>query len=245
MQTEAPTLRVHDLFAGYQQGIDILRGLTLATAPAGVTVVLGPNGAGKSTLLKTIFGLVDSHTGSVTFDGRDVTNLPPATLKRMGVSYVPQGTNMFPQMTIEENLRMGGWTLRHDKARLKRQIEQVYELFPMLSERRRVKATQLSGGQARQLSLAKEVLTSPKILLVDEPTAGLAPNLTQQVYEFLLRARKMFNASILLVDQNVSESVAIADQVFLIDRGRVHASGPREDFTDEKVAAMMRELLVG
>src|SRR5262249_22319074 len=153
--------------------IDILQGLSLVVEPGSLTLVIGPNGAGKSTLLKTVFGFLKSHRGAIRFGGSAIETLAPYQIKALGISYVPQEINTFPLLTVEENLRMGGWTIGRDPARLKAQLAKIYETFPALAERRRAPAGGLSGGQARMLSVAREMMTEPALLLVDEPTAGL------------------------------------------------------------------------
>ena len=238
-------LSVDDIHAGYSPGVDILQGLSLAVQPASLTLVIGPNGAGKSTLLKTIFGFLKTHHGAVTFKGGTVTGLTPPQIKARGISYVPQEINTFPHLTVEENLRVGGWTFRRDTARLKRQIAGIYETFPALAARRAANAGDLSGGQGRMLSVAREMMSEPALLLVDEPTAGLAPNLVDQVYDLLDAARKKLRASILLVDQNVTDAVARADYVYLLNLGRAKAEGPAAEFTPARVKTLIEECLRG
>ncbi|HYC14352.1 MAG TPA: ATP-binding cassette domain-containing protein, partial [Stellaceae bacterium] len=166
-------LAVEQIRAAYQSGIDILQDLSLTVPEQSLTLVIGPNGAGKSTLLRAIFGFLKPHAGAIRFRGEAIEALEPSEIKSRGISYVPQEINTFPYLTVEENLRMGGWTFRRDKARLKHQVERVYEIFPALASRRRVRAGELSGGQGRMLSVAREIMTEPVLMLVDEPTAGL------------------------------------------------------------------------
>ncbi|HWN91728.1 MAG TPA: ATP-binding cassette domain-containing protein, partial [Verrucomicrobiae bacterium] len=168
-------LAVEQLAAGYVEGIDILADITLRVEPGTITGVIGPNGAGKSTLLKTIFGFLHPKRGRISLDGRDISAMAPHEIKRLGISYVPQGANIFPQLTVEENLFLGAWVIRSDKARVADRLERAYAAFPRLRERRQRRATALSGGEAKMLSLAKELVTEPTLLLVDEPSAGLAP----------------------------------------------------------------------
>jgi ABC-type branched-subunit amino acid transport system ATPase component len=241
----APVLAVDAVHAGYVSGVDILQGLTLAVSAGSLTLVIGPNGAGKSTLLKTAFGFLKAHAGSIAFKGERIEALDPSRIKARGISYVPQEINTFPLLTVEENLRMGGWILRRDPARLKRQVERIYETFPVLAERRRAPAGHLSGGQGRMLSVAREMMTEPALMLVDEPTAGLAPNLVEQVYEHLQTARRALGASILLVDQNVEDAVAQADYVYMVNLGRIKAEGPAAEFTRERVRTLIQECLLG
>lgn len=231
--------------AGYQSGVDILQGLSFVVPAHSLTLVIGPNGAGKSTTLKTIFGFLKANAGAIRLHDRDLVGLRPFEVKALGVSYVPQEINTFPLMTVEENLRMGGWIFRRDKPRLRRQLDRIYEVFPVLAERRKAAAGDLSGGQGRMLSVAREMMTEPVLMLVDEPTAGLAPNLVTQIYELLHTARRTLQATILLVDQNIEDAVAEADHVYMVNLGRLKAEGPAADFTPERVRALIQECLLG
>jgi ABC-type branched-subunit amino acid transport system ATPase component len=241
----AALLAVDDIHAAYQSGVDILQGMSLEVPVGGFVLVIGPNGAGKSTLLKTVFGLLAPHRGGISFDGRAIGGLAPHEVKRLGVSYVPQELNTFPHLTVEENLRIGGWTIRNDHARLKTRIARVYEIFPVLAERRRDKAGSLSGGQGRMLSVAREMITEPRLMLVDEPTVGLAPNLAEQVYELLQTARKAIPTTVLLVDQNVSDALRHAEEVVMMNLGKVKAAGPVAEFGEARVRELIQECLLG
>ncbi len=241
----APLLVVDDIHAAYQPGVDILQGMSLSVAPGGFMLVIGPNGAGKSTLLKSVFGLLGPHRGQITLGGQSIGGLAPHEIKRLGVSYVPQELNTFPHLTIEENLNVGGWTLRKDKARLRQRFERVYETFPALAGKRRDKAGSLSGGQGRMLSVAREMITEPRLMLVDEPTVGLAPNLAEQVYELLQVARKATSAAILLVDQNVADALRHTEDVVMMNLGKVKAAGPVSEFGEARVHALVQECLLG
>jgi ABC-type branched-subunit amino acid transport system ATPase component len=243
--SEEALLAVEDVHAAYQSGIDILQGLSLGVRPKSLTLVIGPNGAGKSTLLRAIFGFLKPHQGSIRFRGEPISALDPFEVKARGIGYVPQEINTFPHLTVEENLRMGGWIFRRDKARLQRQMARVYEIFPPLAERRRARASDLSGGQGRMLSVAREMMTEPALLLVDEPTAGLAPNLVDQVYALLMTARESIGSTILLVDQNIEQAVAHADHVYMVNLGRIKAEGPAREFPPERIAALIQECLLG
>src|SRR5213593_325348 len=161
-------LELEGVVAGYVEGIDILNGLTLGVERGTVTGIIGPNGAGKSTLLKTIFGFLHPRSGQIVFDGHDVGSVPPHALKRLGIGYVPQGANVFPQLTVQENLQIGTWVFRHDRARVAGMLDRAYTAFPRLKEKRRLRATVLSGGEAKMLSVAKELVTEPSLLLVDQ-----------------------------------------------------------------------------
>jgi len=237
-------LDIADLHVGYVSGVDVLQGISLTVEAGSVTVVIGPNGAGKSTLLRTLFGLLKPHRGNVRFAGQEIGGREPAAIKALGISYVPQEINVFPLLTVEENLRMGGWILRRDRAAFARALERVFDTFPLLAQRRHEPAGALSGGQGRMLSVAREMMTAPTLMLVDEPTAGLAPALVAQVYELLQQARQS-GSTILLVDQNVEDALHHADDVYLIDLGRVRAQGPVREFPLERVSALIKECLLG
>ncbi|HLJ58271.1 MAG TPA: ATP-binding cassette domain-containing protein [bacterium] len=236
-------LWVDQVVAGYHEGIDILDGLTLRAGAGRITAVIGPNGAGKSTLLRVVFGLLQPRSGRVLVGAREIQRLQPDERKRLGIGYVPQGTSTFPQMTVDETLRVGGWTIRHDRTRLREGIARVYDLFPALAGLRRARAAVLSGGQLRMLSIAKELVAMPSLLLVDEPTVGLAPRIAEDVYGLLHRSRAL-GITMLLVDQNITEAVALADDVYLVTMGRVQRAGPREAFAAD-LRGIVQEALIG
>ncbi|HLG45710.1 MAG TPA: ABC transporter ATP-binding protein [Reyranella sp.] len=237
-------LSVDDVFAAYQPGVDILQGMSLTVPKGGLVLVIGPNGAGKSTLLKTVFGMLEAR-GGIALEGKSIANLASHEIKRLGVSYVPQELNTFPHLTVEENLKVGGWTLRKQPALLKERIARIHEIFPVLAERRHAKAGSLSGGQGRMLSVAREMITEPRLMLVDEPTVGLAPNLAEQVYELLQTARRAISTTILLVDQNVSDALRHAEDVVMMNLGKVKAAGPVAEFGEARVRALIQECLLG
>jgi ABC-type branched-subunit amino acid transport system ATPase component len=238
-------LTVQDVHAGYLPGVDILRGLSLAARPNEITLVIGPNGAGKSTLLRTVFAFLAPNQGAIAFRGEPTEGMRASDLKAAGISYVTQDINSFPNLTVEENLRMGAWVFRRDKDRLRRQLERAYATFPALAEKRRARAGELSGGQGRMLSVAREMMTEPQLLLVDEPTAGLAPNLVEQVYDILIATRKASGIAILLVEQNVEQALPLADYLYLLNLGRVKAEGPGRDFDNARVRVLIQECLLG
>ena len=238
-------LTVSDVHAGYLPGVDILRGLSLAARPNEITLVIGPNGAGKSTLLRTVFAFLAPNQGAITFQGEPTAGMRASDLKTAGISYVTQDINSFPNLTVEENLRMGAWVFRRDARRLQRQLERAYATFPALAEKRRARAGELSGGQGRMLSVAREMMTEPRLLLVDEPTAGLAPNLVEQVYDILIATKKTSDIAILLVEQNVEQALPLADYLYLLNLGRVKAEGPGRDFDNSRVRVLIQECLLG
>jgi ABC-type branched-subunit amino acid transport system ATPase component len=236
-------LELDTVVAGYVEGIDILNGLSLGVERGTVTGIIGPNGAGKSTLLKTIFGFLHPRSGRIVFDGHPVGQLPPHALKRLGIGYVPQGANVFPQLTVQENLQLGAWAFRRDRARVAGMLERAYAAFPRLAEKRGLRATVLSGGEAKMLSVAKELVTEPSLLLVDEPSAGLAPRIAEQVYE-RLREVQAAGVTILLVDQNITKAVEVSDYLYMLEIGRVRREGPRQAFSDQ-LRDLIRDALLG
>lgn len=239
-------LQVKDVIAGYQPGIDILDRVDLVVEPGSVSILIGPNGAGKSTLLKTIYGFLKPRTGGIHFgDNGDISQKLPHQIKHLGISYIPQEFNVFPQLTVEENLRMGAWIFRNDRAAVRRQLEYTYEIFPALRTFRKVRANTLSGGQLRMLSIAKEVMTSPKLMLVDEPSAGLAPKIAAEAYEFLIHTQQALDAAVLLVDHNMETAISLADYVYILNMGRIREHGPKAEFDVARVRAIIQECLLG
>ncbi len=236
-----PLLDVTNLTVGYRPGIDILRDVQLAVDPGSVTAVIGSNGAGKSTLLKALFGVVAPRTGSVTLDGADITNVTSDARKALGIAYLPQHHSTFPHLSIEQNLRLGAWLLRRDQRTVRRRLDHVYELFPVLRERRGEHATTLSGGQLRQLAVAKEIIVPARLLLVDEPSVGMAPNIAAALYDLLQRLADD-GLTVLLVDQSVAEAIDLATTVHLMTSGRIVRSGPGDWFRahlDQVVSEML------
>ena|SRR5919197_1785015 len=236
-------LELDGVVAGYVEGIDILDGVSLRVEAGSITGLIGPNGAGKSTLLKAVFGFLHPRRGWISFQGRPIQDLAPHAIKRLGMSYVAQGTNIFSQLTVLENLQLGAWVFRRQRARLAGMLEGAFTAFPRLEAKRRMRATGLSGGEAKMLSVAKELVTEPQLLLVDEPSAGLAPRITEQVYARLREARAR-GVTILLVDQNIGKAVEICDYLYLLEMGRVRREGRREAFADQ-IRNLIRDSLLG
>jgi ABC-type branched-subunit amino acid transport system ATPase component len=236
-------LELDGVVAGYVTEIDILNGLHLGVEAGSITGVIGPNGAGKSTLLKTIFGFLHPRHGRIAFDGREIHAAAPHVVKRLGIGYVPQGTNIFPQLTVHENLQLGAWVFRHEQRRVEGMLDRAYAAFPRLAQKRGLRATALSGGEAKMLSIAKEMVTDPRLLLVDEPSAGLSPKLSEQVYAHLVAARGQ-GVTILLVDQNVAKAVEVSGYLYMLEMGRVRREGPRRDFADQ-LRDIIRDALLG
>ena len=236
-------LELRSVVGGYVEGINILNGVELTVEAGSLTGIIGPNGAGKSTLLKTVFGFLHPRGGRIAFDGRDISADVPHVIKRLGIGYVPQGTNTFPQLTVHENLQLGAWVFRRDAARVTQMLERAYAAFPRLGEKRSLRATGLSGGEAKMLSIAKEMVTDPRLLLIDEPSAGLSPKITEQVYSQLLAARAR-GLTILLVDQNIAKAVEISDYLYMLEMGTVRRAGPRQAFADQ-LRELIRDALLG
>jgi branched-chain amino acid transport system ATP-binding protein len=228
-------LEINDLYVGYYKDLNILQGVSLRARQAQITAVLGPNGVGKSTLLKSIFGFIKPQRGEVRFAGQDIVGTPAHHLVRLGISYISQHQSVFPHMTVEENLELGAWSFRRDMARIRQKIEANYERFPILRERRRSPAGELSGGMQRMVELGRVLMTDPKLILVDEPTAGLAIMLAREVYDLLIQLKEE-GITILLVDQNIRQAIKIANYVYVLELGRNRHEGPREEFEDLKKA---------
>ncbi|MFQ5614924.1 MAG: ABC transporter ATP-binding protein [Anaerolineales bacterium] len=225
-------LEVRDLYVGYYKDLNILQGVNL-TAPTGkITAILGANGVGKSTLLKAIYGFLKPNTGEIYMDGKRVDGRPTHKLIDVGISYIPQHTGIFRWMTVEENIQLGGWTFRRDKERLRKKVEENYERFPILREKRKQPAGELSGGQQRMVEISRTLMTDPRLILVDEPTAGLAKLLSADVYQMLIDLRDRDGLTIILVDQEIRQALKIADYVYVLDLGRNKYDGPVEEFTD-------------
>jgi branched-chain amino acid transport system ATP-binding protein len=231
-------LEVNDLYVGYYKDLNILQGVSLKARTAEITAVLGANGVGKSTLLKAIYGFVKPQSGHVLVDNEDVTRLASHELVDYGVSYIPQRQSVFPFMTVEENMELGAWSFRQDKAKVKARLEANYERFPILRDRRRSLAGELSGGMQRMVELGRVLMTEPKLILVDEPTAGLAVMLSKEIYKLMV-GLKNEGITVLLVDQNIRQAIEIADYVYVLELGRNRHEGPREEFDDLKKALWM------
>ena len=218
-------LEVHDLHAGYGK-LEILKGVSLRVEPGQVVSIIGPNGAGKSTVFKTVFGLLPARDGRVLLDGEDVTNRPPGELLRRGMAYVPQGRNVFPLMTVEENLLLGAYT-RPGSAELAGEVAQLYATFPVLSESRRKRASDLSGGQQQMLEMARALLLKPRLILLDEPTLGLAPLVFKEIFRIIENLRRL-GQTILMVEQNAAKALEISDYAYVLELGQNRYEGAGE-----------------
>ena len=229
-------LEVKDLYVGYYKDLNILQGVTALAQEAKITTILGANGVGKSTLLKAIYGFLKPNSGEVLLGGASLLGVPTHERIDMGISYIPQQPGVFHWMSVEENLELGAWTFRSDKARIQRKLEENYERFPALKDRRKSKAGDLSGGMQRMVEVGRTLMTDPRVILVDEPTAGLAKLLSEEVYRMLVRLRDEEGMTIVLVDQEIRQALKIADYVYVLELGRNRFEGPVEEFTDLKKA---------
>jgi branched-chain amino acid transport system ATP-binding protein len=226
-------LEVRDLHAGYGK-LEILKGVSLDVQSGQVVSIIGPNGAGKSTVFKTLFGLLPARQGRVMLDGENVTNQSPADLLRRGMAYVPQGRNVFPLMTVEENLRLGAYT-RPRSAELEAEIERLYETFPVLRESRRRRAGDLSGGQQQMLEMARALLLRPRLILLDEPTLGLAPLVFKEIFRIVASLRRL-GQTILMVEQNAAKALEISDYAYVLELGQNRYEGAGDVIrNDERV----------
>jgi neutral amino acid transport system ATP-binding protein len=210
-------LTVAGLVAGYVPQVDILNGVSITVAQNEIVTVVGPNGAGKSTLLKALVGLVVPKSGSISLEAKDIAGLPPSTIVRQGLGYVPQRENVFETLPVEENLEIG-LKPRRDMP-LKQRLEAMYELFPRLRERRRQMAGSLSGGERQMLAMARALMPQPNILLLDEPTAGLAPRVVDLMFEQVATINRS-GVTILMVEQNATRALAMSHRVYVLDLGR-------------------------
>ncbi len=229
-------LILEDVVAGYG-GLTVLNGTSLQAARGAITTIIGPNGAGKSTVFKTVFGLLPARAGRVVFEGREVTNLAPRQLLELGISYVPQGRNIFPELSVRHNLELGA-TAAGRGLDIAARIESVMDRFPMLRERAAAQASTLSGGQQKLLEIARSLLLDPKLMLIDEPSIGLSPRLVQETFAILheLRSKGM---SILMVEQNAKRALEISDFGVVIELGRTRMAGEaRTILADPKVGQL-------
>lgn len=211
-----PFLIGESMTGGYGTGADILHDCTVSVDKGQIAVIVGPNGAGKSTAMRAIFGMLDLRQGKVRIDGTDISHLSPQDRVATGMAFVPQTNNIFTTMTVEENLEMGAFLRRDD---IKDTIEQVYDLFPILRDKRRQAAGELSGGQRQQVAVGRALMTQPRVLMLDEPTAGVAPIVMDELFERIIEVARA-GISILMVEQNARQALAIADKGYVMVQGR-------------------------
>jgi neutral amino acid transport system ATP-binding protein len=228
-------LEVENVHAGYIKDLDILQGVNFRVAPGELVAVIGPNGAGKSTLAKTIFGLLTPHTGKITFKGESIVGLKSNQIVRQGMCYVPQIANVFPNLTVEENLEMGAFVRNVPTKPLK---DKIYTMFPRLADRRRQRAGTLSGGERQMLAMGKALMLEPGLLILDEPSAALSPILVTNVFE-QIKAVNAAGCAIVLVEQNARKALEMADRGYVLESGRDRISGPGQELlNDPKVGEL-------
>jgi branched-chain amino acid transport system ATP-binding protein len=234
--TDRPTLlEARDVVAGYLPGVDVLRGCSLEVADGEIVGIVGPNGAGKSTLVKAMLGLVPVRSGEVFLAGEDVTNLRTHDLVARGIGYVPQRENVFPSLTVEENLRMGVYTRPGE---FDESFERVAALFPRIAERRRQRTGYLSGGERQMVAMARALMLAPRVLVLDEPSAGLSPTFQRQVFERIVDVNRA-GVSIVMVEQNARRCLEISDRGYVLDEGTNAYTGPgRQLLEDPKVVEL-------
>lgn len=218
------SVEAQGLTVSYYGDIFVLIDVSIRAEPGQLTCLIGPNGAGKSTLLKSIFGYLRPKRGRVLLDGRDITDLSPYQRVARGIGYIAQDHAVFPGMTVQENLDLGAWTFRHRREDVRMALDRVYSVYPILKERRHVKAVNLSGGEQRMLEIGRALMPDPSVLLIDEPTAGLAPLIAGEIYHEVEKLRDR-GKTILLVDQNIREAVPRADYLYIMELGQVKSHG--------------------
>jgi branched-chain amino acid transport system ATP-binding protein len=213
--------------------LQILRDVSLQVEQGRLTLILGSNGAGKTTLLKTISGLTFMKSGSITFEGAELSNIKPYHIPTLGIAHVPEGRGIFPDLTVLENIELGAYA-KNARHKLKNNLEWCFELFPVLKDRRRQVAATMSGGEQQMIAIARGLLSDPKLLILDEPSIGLMPRLVEEVFEAVQKINRE-GVTILMVEQNAQESLEICDLCYVLESGRIVHKGTKEDFLDNEL----------
>lgn len=227
-----PMLEIRNIESFYGP-IMAIRGVSLDVHSGQIVSILGANGAGKTTLMKTVSGVMDPEKGRITFDGRDIQGSEPHKVVEQGVVHVPEGREVFPLLTVDENLSLGAFTLS-DKAQIERDRELVFSYFPILKERRNQEAGTLSGGQQQMLAIGRGLMANPKIMLLDEPSLGLSPLLVQEIFEILKRLNTEQNMTMMLVEQNANAALELAHHGYVMEVGRIVMDGPSAELLQSK-----------
>ena len=223
---------VKNLYVGYYKDLNIIQDLSIKVRSNQITAVLGANGVGKSTALKAMFGFLRPNAGEVLLEGESIIDVPAYKRILKGLAYIPQQPGVFRDMSVQENLELGGWTFRRDMKQVREKIEMNYRRFPVLREKRKQITGELSGGQQRMVEIGRTLMSEPKVLLVDEPTAGLSKMLADEVYKMLVDLRDKEGLTILIVDQEIRKALKIADYVYVLELGKNKFEGAPSDFDD-------------
>jgi ABC-type branched-subunit amino acid transport system ATPase component len=231
MNNHQPLLDIQEIYAGYGK-LDILNGVNLQVFPGEVVCVIGPNGAGKSTVFKAVYGFISIRQGKAIFDDQDITEYRPQDMLRAGVSIVPQLRSVFPQMTVRENLEMGMY-LERDNSRINKRIEEIFDLFPRLAERRKQIAGTMSGGEQRMLEIGRALMYNPKLLLMDEPSAGLAPIITKVIFEMVQSLNEQVGLTVLMIEQNARRGLEISHRGYVLQLGKNTYEGLSQSLLDD------------
>ena len=225
------TLEVTNITSGYIKEVPILKDVNVVAKKGALTGIIGPNGAGKSTLLKTIYGYLHPSQGDVLHHGQSIKGLKPDQMLGQGIAHLIQGHSVFPAMTVEENLELGGWIIKTDRQALDKALDEVYQNYPMLKSKRKMVAGSLSGGEQRTLEIARLTMTKPRTILIDEPSVGLMPKLVDRVYDEIVKLKEL-GYTILIVDQKVHKCVDVTDYIYVLRLGENSHHGPKEEFVD-------------
>lgn len=225
-----PLLEVRDVFAGYLD-FDILQGVNLEVHPQEVVCVIGPNGAGKSTVFRAVYGLIKVRLGHVMFGGEEITNFTPQKVLQSGIAIVPQLRSVFPQMTVLENLEMGMF-LERDQDRITERIDVIFGLFPRLAERSKQMAGTMSGGEQRMLEIGRSLMLEPQLLMMDEPSAGLAPSITRMIFEHVERLNEEIGLTVLMIEQNARQGLEASHRGYVLELGKNTYQGTGQELID-------------
>ena len=231
-------LELRNVVAGYLRGVNVLQGVSLHVESGEIICLIGPNGAGKSTVLRTISGLLTPTQGEIIFDTENLVGLRADLVLRRGIAHVPQGHSAFPTMTIHENLLMGAYTVSN-RAERNRRLDQVYEMFDFLKARQKSHAGDLSGGQQKVLEIGRALMLKPRLMILDEPSLGLAPMTARSVFDTIARLRREAGVTILMVEQNARSGLAIADRGYVLELGRERLQGKASELLDDPKVAQL------